>query len=288
MKIAIGLPVAIPGARGSVFVEWARLAEGAGFSSLGTIGRVVFDCHEELVALAAAAGATRRIGLATTVMIGPVREPVLLAKQAATLDAISGGRLTLGLGVGWRDDDFLATGTDFKRRGALLEEQIAVARRVWAGQPPRDGGGRVGPAPARAGGPELLLGGTARAALERAGRLGDAFLTPPVPPEAMTQMARTVDEARKASGRKAPLRLLGASYFALGDDVAERARQNMAAYYAAGGQDFVDAMTAGLLTSPEAVRRAIEGVASTGADEMFLWPAVDELSQVERLAKATL
>src|SRR5262245_28562178 len=151
LKIAIGLPNAIPRTHGAHLIEWARRAEAAGFSSLGTIGRIVFDCHEELIALAAAAGATQRIGLATTVMVGPVHEPVHLAKQAATLDAVSGGRFTLGLGVGWRDDDFVATGTDFRRRGERLEEQIAILRRVWSGEPLSERVGPVGPRPVRKG-----------------------------------------------------------------------------------------------------------------------------------------
>ena len=119
MKIAIGLPNSLPRTSGPDLIAWAREAEEHGFSSLGTIGRVVYDSHEELVALAACAAVTSRIGLATTLLVSPVREPVLLAKQAATLDAISGGRLSLGLGVGWRDDDFRATKPTQLRTGIV-------------------------------------------------------------------------------------------------------------------------------------------------------------------------
>ena len=288
MKIAIGLPNAIPRASGLRFAEWAQRAEAAGFSSLGTIGRVVFDSHEELVALAAAAGVTRRIGLATTVLIGPVREPVLLAKQAATLDSVSGGRFTLGLGVGWRDDDFLATGADFHRRGASLDDQIATLRRIWSGAAPSDRVGPVGPRPARRGGPELVVGGNAPAALERAGRLADGFLAPPFPPGEVEKMIGVVRQARRNAGLPGAPRVLGAGYFALGDDVRERALANMTAYYTAGGRPFVETMTKSLLTTPELVRGAIAGLAGIGVDEMFLWPAADDLSQVDRLAEIAL
>ncbi len=287
MRIAIGLPNAIPSASGVRFAEWASRAEAAGFSSLGTIGRVVFDCHEELVALAAAAGATRRIGLVTTVLIGPVREPVLLAKQAATLDSVSGGRFTLGLGVGWRTDDFLATGTDFHRRGERLEEQIATLRRVWSGERFSERVGAVGPRPARKGGPELVVGGTAPAALERAGRLADGFLAPPSPPGEVEKMIQVVRQARRRAGLPGEPRVLGAGYFALGDDV-ERSLANMTAYYTAGGRGFVETMTKSLLTTPERVRAAIAGLEGIGVDEMFLWPASDDLSQVDRLAEIAL
>src|SRR2546425_6794236 len=111
MKIAIGIPNSIPGADGRLLLEWARRAERLGFSSLATIGRIAYPSSEELVVLAAAAGVTERIGLFTNILLGPTRDPALLAKQAATLDQVSAGRLVLGVGVGGRPDDFETTGT---------------------------------------------------------------------------------------------------------------------------------------------------------------------------------
>src|SRR5690606_25483534 len=110
MDVGIGLPNSVEGVQGTDLVRWAVAAEQAGFSSLGTIGRIVYDNYEELVALAAAAGATSRIGLLPSVLIAPPRQAVLLAKQAATLQAVSGGRLRLGMGIGGRDDDWVALG----------------------------------------------------------------------------------------------------------------------------------------------------------------------------------
>ncbi|MDX1649512.1 MAG: LLM class flavin-dependent oxidoreductase [Myxococcota bacterium] len=284
MKIATGLPNAVPGTPGARLVEWARRAEAAGFSSLGTIGRVVFDCHEELVALAAAAGATRRIGLVTTVLIGPVRDPVMLAKQAATLDAVSDGRFVLGLGVGWRADDYEATGRDFERRGEALDAMIPRMRAIWRGEE-EPAGGRVGPEAARPEGPPVLVGGNVPAALRRAGRLADRFLAPPLPPDAMREQHAIVAEAARDAGRPTPP-LLGARYVALGEDVRRRALDAMAAYYAAGGEDFVRTMQENLVTTAEGVREAVKGIADTGAEELFLWPAADDPEQVERIAEA--
>src|SRR5256885_16651286 len=114
MKIGLGLPNAVPDVpEGRLFVRLARNAERLGFSSLATIGRIAYPNYEELVTLAAAAGATERIGLFTDILLGPARAPVLLAKQAASLDQLSGGRLTLGVAVGMREDDFPSTGHDF-------------------------------------------------------------------------------------------------------------------------------------------------------------------------------
>jgi alkanesulfonate monooxygenase SsuD/methylene tetrahydromethanopterin reductase-like flavin-dependent oxidoreductase (luciferase family) len=287
VKIAIGLPNWLPGIPGGDLVEFARRAEAAGFSSLGTIGRTAFDSHEELIALAACAAVTQRIGLATTVAIGPVRESTLLAKQAATLDAISGGRLALGLGVGWRQDDFVATGTAaaFERRGSALERQIRTLRRVWAGEPLPGTSTAVGPRAARAGGPEIWIGGASPSALARAGRLADGFLAAAVPGPVAAQQFAAVGAAAKAAGRSVP-RLLAARYFALGDDARERAEGNVRAYYGVAGDAMVQGVLSALLTRPEQVHAAVRELGAVGVEETFFWPASPDLSQIERLAKA--
>ena len=102
MKIGIGIPNSIPGTEGKLLLDWARRAEALGFSALSTIGRVVYPSFEELTTLAAAAGATERIGLLTGVLLEPTREPVQLAKSAASLDQLSAGRFILGMAAGGR------------------------------------------------------------------------------------------------------------------------------------------------------------------------------------------
>src|SRR5256886_14346198 len=126
---------------------------------------------------AAVAATTKRIRLTTSVLLATTRNAGILAKQAATVDAISGGRLTLGLGIGGREDDFKAAPEPFRGRGRRFEEQLDVMRRIWAGQPAGDGVGPIGPSPARAGGPEILIGGHTPAAGAPGGRWGDGFLS---------------------------------------------------------------------------------------------------------------
>jgi len=288
MKIAIGLPNALPRTPGPDLVAWARAAEDHGFSSLGTIGRIVYDSYDELVALAACAAVTSRIGLATTLLVSPVREPVLLAKQAATLDAISGGRLSLGLGVGWRDDDFRATGTQsqWAERGNVIVRQVDVLRRVWSGAALGDGIDAVGPAPARRGGPEILLGGAAPAVLRRVGRLADGFLSPPSPAPVIEAQFATVRAAWQEAGRKGAPRFVAPRYYALGDDAQATADANIGTYYALGGEAFVRAQRESLLRTPDAIRSNVEELAKIGVDEAFFWPMNADLRQVERLAQA--
>ena len=139
MRVGIGLPSAIPGRSPDLVAQWAERAEAAGFSSLGVLDRVNYAAFEPLVTLASAAAVTENIRLVTMVVIGPLHNPVLLARQAASLDALSGGRLTLGLGVGARVDDYEHADVRHRSRGKRLTEQLdlveqclAVAEDVYA------------------------------------------------------------------------------------------------------------------------------------------------------------
>src|SRR5437868_13870902 len=158
MDVGIGLPSAVPDTEGRTLVDWARRADEAGFSTLGTIGRIVYPNYEELIALSAAAAVTSRIRLTTSVLLAPLyTNYALFAKQAASLDRLSGGRLVLGLGLGGRDDDFTASGVPTEGRGRRLEEQITVMKRGWAGD--KFGAARgVGAEPVRPAGSESVIG----------------------------------------------------------------------------------------------------------------------------------
>src|SRR6478752_4963480 len=129
MDVAIGLPNAVPGTTGAQLTEWARRAEARGFSSLGTIDRIVYQNYEPITALAAAAAVTERIGLCTSVLLGPLRPNAAeLAKQALSLQALSGGRFTLGIGIGGREDDYEASGIEMRGRGETLERMLERIR----------------------------------------------------------------------------------------------------------------------------------------------------------------
>ncbi len=284
MNFSIGLPTAVPRTPGPVFLDWARQAEQAGFCSLATIGRTVFDSHEELVVLAGAAAVTKTIGLVTTVMIGPPRDAVLLAKQAATLDALSGGRFELGLGIGWRDDEYKAHACPdrFSRRGKALEEQVETLRRVWA-QDKLDGlDYPVGPK----AGPRLLLSGFAEVAVRRAGRLGDGFIAGPATEEDARQQFDWVREEWGKADRSGEPRLLASRYYALGDEVQEKANENMAAYYEMAGPEFTKMMQGWVMRTPDQIGEAVEAMKRAGAQEICFWPAHRDLSQVDRLHQA--
>src|ERR687895_1197079 len=134
MHIALGLPSRIASASAELMLEWVTRADRGPFSSVVVTDRVVSQALEPLTILAMAAGATRRVRLMTSVVIGPTRETTLLARQAATIDALSDGRFTLGVGIGVRENDYLATRFDFHRRGRRAEEQLPILRRLWSGE----------------------------------------------------------------------------------------------------------------------------------------------------------
>src|SRR5258708_36113053 len=176
MLIGIGLPASIPGVNDKLILDWARRADACTFSSLGIIDRLVYSNLEPLITLAVVAAVTQRIRLMTTVLVAPLRNAGVLAKQAATLDVLSGGRLTLGLGVGGREDDYRAAPAAFKNRGKRFEEQLTTMRRIWSGQPFDSETGPIGPKSVRQGGPEVLIGGYSPTAIQRVGRWGDGLI----------------------------------------------------------------------------------------------------------------
>ncbi len=284
MDIGIGLPNSLLGVRGPELIEWARRSEDAGFSVLGSIGRIVYDTHEELVALAAAAGATSRIDLMTTVLVGPPRQAVLLAKQAATLAAVSGGRFRLGVGLGPRDDDWLALGADPSGKGAKLDSTLETCLAVWRGEGQPGAEDPVGPKPI---GLKLVLGGYSELAFRRAGRLADAFVAAPMAPDEIGRAYGVVKEAAAEAGRPTPS-LHACRYAALGDDVGDEADANVASYYAFLGPDMVTMIQEGVLRTPEQVQEAKAALEEVGVKEFVLWPMSASIDQVEHIAAAAM
>jgi alkanesulfonate monooxygenase SsuD/methylene tetrahydromethanopterin reductase-like flavin-dependent oxidoreductase (luciferase family) len=279
MQVGVGLPNGVPGADGHLLVEWARRADEGPFTSLGVVDRLLYDIHDPMLALAAAAAVTRRVKLATMIVVGLMHSTAVLAKQAATLDSLSGGRLVLGMAVGARREDFDAAGVDFRDRGRRFEDQLATLRDLWES-------GQVSPAGARRTGPPILVGSTADYGFARVARYADGYVHGGGPPRAF---ARAADKARAAwadAGRPGKPQLWAQGYFALGDEATiEAGLAYMRSYYAFTGP-FVERIAAGLLTTPQAIAQFIRGYEEAGCDELVLLPTVPGIEQLERLADA--
>jgi alkanesulfonate monooxygenase SsuD/methylene tetrahydromethanopterin reductase-like flavin-dependent oxidoreductase (luciferase family) len=281
MEVGIGLPNAVRGVDRAGIVEWARRADEAGFSSLGTIDRVVYSNYESMIALAAAAAVTDRIRLATDILIAPLRaNTALFAKQAATIDSLSGGRLTLGLAVGGREDDFALSGVDFHRRGQIFDRQLDDMTAVWKGER------GVGPEPAN-GRPELLIGGTSDAAYQRAAKYGDGWTMGGGTPDMFAQAREQVESAWEKAGREGKPRTVALFYFALGENAQELARRSLGDYYSFLG-DIADQIVQGSAKDADTVKQYLAGFEAAGADEVICFPASPDPGQVELLADAAL
>lgn len=285
MKIGVGLPATIPNAPGNLIVDWARRAEELGFSSLGVIDRIVYSNYEPLIALSVAAAVTGRVRLMTTILLAPVRETVLLAKQAASLDGISGGRLTLGLGVGSRKNDAEATGNSFKTRGARFEEQLHLMKKIWSGENISDNIGKVGPLALEKNGPEILIGGRDPRAVARVARWGDGYMSGSQAPESASSIFNTVLDSWRAQKRQGKPRLVGSFYFALGERAKEQGAAYLKSYYEYD-KSYAERAAASLLSDPESIRRRVSAFKDIGADEVIIWPTISEINQLDLLLNA--
>jgi alkanesulfonate monooxygenase SsuD/methylene tetrahydromethanopterin reductase-like flavin-dependent oxidoreductase (luciferase family) len=278
MDVAIGLPNAVPGTTGGQLVEWARRADARGFSSLGTIDRIVYENYEPLTALAAAAAVTERIGLCTSVLLGPLRvNAVELAKQALSLQALSGGRFMLGIGLGGRDDDYEASGLELSGRGRRLDAMLEQIKEVWSGD-------EIGPS--IEGAPDLVVAGHADASFARAARFGDGWIAAASGPDQFAAGAAKAKAAWSDAGREGEPRLSALAYFSLGEEAVEQARAYLTDYYAWLGEQIAEFLVSGAAKDAETVKQYIAAYEAAGCDELIFCPSSGDPDQVDLLADA--
>jgi probable F420-dependent oxidoreductase len=220
MRIGFGAPVAGAWATPGYLRAFAERAEDAGYASLWTFQRLLVpegsgmeavyrSVLDPMVALGYVAAATSRIRLGVAVINLPFVSPAVLAKQATTVDVLSGGRLDLGLGIGWMPEEFAAAGVPTARRGTRTEEYLAVLRTLWNDEVSSFSGefytvpaGRQDPRPVQRPGPPVLLGGMSRPAMERAGRIADGWITSSrADLSAIGEAVSVIRDAASAAGR---------------------------------------------------------------------------------------
>jgi alkanesulfonate monooxygenase SsuD/methylene tetrahydromethanopterin reductase-like flavin-dependent oxidoreductase (luciferase family) len=278
MDVAIGLPNAVPGTTGKQLTDWAMRAEARGFSSLGTIDRIAYPNLEPLASLAAAAAVTERIGLCTSVLLGPLRaNAVALAKQALSIHAISGGRLTLGIGIGGREDDYALAEVDMRTRGKAIDAMLARIKEVWEGD-------EMGPPTDTL--PTILVGGAVDASFERAARYGDGWIAGGAPPDQFEAMAEKVDAAWSAAGRDGRPKKAALAYFSLGEKAEENANAYLTDYYGWLGEETAGFIAGSAAKHADTVKQYIAAFEGVGCDELILFPSSSDPEQVEMLADA--
>jgi alkanesulfonate monooxygenase SsuD/methylene tetrahydromethanopterin reductase-like flavin-dependent oxidoreductase (luciferase family) len=283
MDIGIGLPATIPGVDGESLVEWARRAERHGFSTLGTIDRIVYPNYEPLIALAAAAAVTERIRLTTAILIAPLRSnAALLAKQLATIHHLSGGRLVVGAAPGGREDDYDVSGVDIHTRGRAFDRQLDEMKRVWAGEE-KGFAGPIGPNVDER--PQLLIGGTVDASFRRAAEYGDGWIMGGGNPSNFADAVQKLEQAWSAAGRTETPRKASLTYFSLGPDADKNAEWYLGDYYGWLGEEVTSAIAQGAARDEETVAQRVAAFEEAGCDELILFPCSSDPEQVDLLAR---
>ncbi|GHF83582.1 alkanesulfonate monooxygenase SsuD/methylene tetrahydromethanopterin reductase-like flavin-dependent oxidoreductase (luciferase family) [Amycolatopsis bartoniae] len=284
MKIGITLPNLTGETR--EIPRWAAAAEEAGFATLGTAGRFAYPAVSDTVSLAAAAAVTERIELVSHILIAPSWPAALLAKEVAGIDAVSGGRLTLGIGVGVRPDDFVVPGHGVDGRGKRLDADLHLYRSVWRGEPVAHGENPAVPAGTRQ--IPLLFGAQSEPALRRAAREGEGVIGPTVPAAMVGSVFDAARAAWSAAGRTSPPRLVGLAYFGFGD--VEQSRAAVRDYYSSHTltAPVADMVADSVSVGATEVRKTVQVFQDMGADDLVFLPTEGGIDALARLAGAVL
>ena len=285
----MGLPNAMQGVDRASIVTWASAAEDSGFSSLAAIDRLTFVSYEPLMTLAAAAAITERIELVTDIVVAPLHvNAAMLAKQAATLDRLSGGRLALGLGVGGNPEDFEVSGLDYRARGQAFEDQLKLLRTFWTGTPVGPiSGEAVGPSPHDGRRLPILIGGHSDPVFRRAAEYGDGWASVDGP-ERFIEGAEKMRAAWAIAGRIGAPRLLATFYFSLGEAGPRAADGNLLRLYNAASPPSREAALQTVARDADAVLETIAAFKHAGADDVICLPTATDLTELERLAEIAL
>jgi alkanesulfonate monooxygenase SsuD/methylene tetrahydromethanopterin reductase-like flavin-dependent oxidoreductase (luciferase family) len=291
MDIGMTLPGMDPGLDRVRLFEWTRRIEAGPFSTLAFGERMAFYNPELIALFGACAVLTERVRLRTTVLVMPLHQPVMLAKQLATLDVLSNGRLSVGIGIGGREEDVRAvSGDPTRRRNAALADDVAVMRRVWRGERVVDGLLRpVEPAPVQAGGPELLSGAMGPKAVRLAAGWADGLcgFSWGATAEEIAPVFRIADQAWSEAGRGRPRRVTG-FWVALGDGARAQIAEHLGRYL-----NWLDPVarthaqaTAGFAGRASELRDLLRRIEDLGTDEVHLVPTCGDPDEVDRLAEA--
>jgi alkanesulfonate monooxygenase SsuD/methylene tetrahydromethanopterin reductase-like flavin-dependent oxidoreductase (luciferase family) len=288
MKIGMHLPVMVPGFDRDVILEWSRRIDAGPFSSLASGERITFPNPDITVALAAAAAVTERVRLHYSVLVLPMHRTLLVAKQVATLDVVSGGRVTLGVGVGGREEDYRAVEADFGGRGARMAQQVALLRRAWAGESVvKEALRPVEPAPIQPGGPEILAGSLLPRSVRRAASFADGLCDFSFGPskEEIGNRYELARRAWKEAGRASPPRLVGGFWFALGDGARDQMDSYLGRYLNFMGETTATQVAKDVRSvSAPSLRDSLAMLEDLGADEVLLTPTTLDPDEIDRVA----
>ena len=286
MQIGINLPVMVPGLDRDAFFSWCQRIDSGFFSSLAAGERVAFHNPDLSAALAAAAILTERVKIVSNVFVPLLHHPVMLAKQLATLDTLSGGRIVAGVGVGGREQDYQAAGVAMGNRLTRLRQSVEAMRRVWNEDTIVPGTQPVGPATLQERGPKVWAGSITPDAIRVCARWADGLAGFCFGPSEL-EMATQFEAARQgwsAHGRPTPWLATG-FWYALGPNAREQLDSYLDRYLnfmAPQARSQVRAICK--VTSDQSLKDAIQRADDLGADEVLLVPTTVDPDDVHRVA----
>ncbi|MGX7680339.1 LLM class flavin-dependent oxidoreductase [Jatrophihabitans sp. DSM 45814] len=288
MKIGVMVPYLVATTRDPA-LAWIAGVDDGPFDSISVGDRVTFHNMDQIVMLAAAAALTTRVRLYTHIVVAPMHPPALLAKRLASIDVISGGRLTVSVGTGGREDDYRAANVAMTRVFQSQDACVLEMKRLWSGQPPFPGADPVGPTPAQLGGPPIYTSARGPKSVARAVKWADGFTGAALSglPADMAAEAEGFLKLWEAAGGDRKPHMGTSMFFALGDDAVGRMRSVTQRYFTVGDNapppGFVDSMLS-QVTDADAVRRALDGAALAGYDELTFIATTDDIADLDRLA----
>lgn len=276
MKVGMALPTMAAGYTGPLLRQWCALIDQGPFSSISTGERLTFVNPELITTLSACAALTERVDVLANIVVAGLHRPSMLAKQLATIDVLSEGRLVVGLGVGGRPHDYQAVDAPFRSRHDTVDELAARLRDLWDGVPPFDGAEPIGPQCIQPGGPRLLSGAMGPKGMARAARWADGITGFSVSgdPREVALAALGARQAWDAAGRAQPPWLGTGTFCTLGVDDSIGVLQHFAVTYLGFlGAEMAAALAQSLtVATPSELNRVLDGAEAAGIDEFTLVP----------------
>jgi alkanesulfonate monooxygenase SsuD/methylene tetrahydromethanopterin reductase-like flavin-dependent oxidoreductase (luciferase family) len=286
MKIGVCLPYMQRGISRGNFKDWCRLIDQGPFHSLSCGERITGYSYEMRNILAFAAAVTERVRIIPALYVLPMHSAVQAAKEIATLDILSEGRVTLTVGVGGRENDYKALDASMKNRFQKMDDQIAVMKKIWRGEC-LEGLDEIGPTPTQAGGPPILVGAMGPKSINRVAQWADGLygFAMDGDPGLINHFFTSADTAWQDAGRDTKPYRMGGFWYSLADNSQTALGDYVFDYLKIFGEkDARDVANGMKMHDPIAIKDGIDAIAALGCDEIQLVPASCEIAEVERLA----
>lgn len=289
MQVGICLPYSEPGITRKTLVDWCRAIENGPFGSVSCGERISgVDAMEMRAMLAGAALLTSRIRIVPTLYVLPMHDAVWAAKEIATLDVLSDGRVDVVVGTGGRPNDYRAVGADWKSRNERLPAQVATMRRIWAGELPFEGSEPIGPKPVRPNGPRVIGGFAGPKAIARSAEWADGLYGFSITGEApeIQQKMDQFDAGWRDAGRGGKPWKIGGFWYSLANDAEAALKHYTYNYMIIAGHELATQVANSMTQyDPGRILDTMRAIKETGIDELFMVPASAEVAEVERLGE---